>query len=188
MRGMIYEIVYLAKHAKGALKDKAQTAKKLLDTGEYDKEEKQQVLKPKKHSIILRLNQEMYMTLTWYTVTFLLKCKVDEIIETPVTCFEQIHLLKAKDPNSAYEKAIKLGKSKEHYYKNNEGNNVYWEFVGLINLEEILDERIHDGIEIRSRRLFIDNPEKLIRDKDGLTIFISERIGKKTAEEIISEL
>jgi len=105
----------------------------------------------------------------------------------PVSCFEQIHLIEAEDGDLAYKKALQLGKTHEHSYENYEGNTVYWEFVGLENLEELLDEMIQDGSEIRSRVLLVEDPQKLVRDKEGLTIFISEKIGNKTAKVILSE-
>jgi hypothetical protein len=127
------------------------------------------------------------MSNSWYVVTLILKCLIAGRAQTPTTCFEQIHLIEANDGNSAYDKALQLGKLQEHSFKNNEGKIVSWEFVGIQNLEEILDKDIRDGIEIRNRRVLVDDPFTLVRDKDGMTIFISEKIRNQTAEEILSE-
>jgi len=127
------------------------------------------------------------MKSTWYVVTQIMASRVENHDEKLISCFEQIHLIKAKDGQAAYEKSLELGKSQEHSYKNQEGNDVYWEFVGLSNLEEILDVKIKDGTEIRSRYLIVEDPNLLVRDKKGLTIFISEEIRYKTAEEILNE-
>jgi hypothetical protein len=127
------------------------------------------------------------MKLTWYVATLLLACRIENYNETPVSCFEQIHLIKAKDGENAYVKSLKLGRSEETSYKNQEGENVYWEFIGLINLEELLADKIQDGTEIRSRLLEVEDPFKLVREKGGLTIFLTERIRNMTADEILTE-
>jgi hypothetical protein len=126
------------------------------------------------------------MSPTWYAATLIMRCRIEDNPQSPTTCLEQIHLIQAEEENLAYEKALQLGKSAEHSYKNYQGSDVYWEFVGLENLEEIFDETIQDGTEIRSRRLLVEDPLTLVRGKDGLTIFISEQIRNKTAEEILS--
>jgi hypothetical protein len=127
------------------------------------------------------------MSNSWYVVTLILKCMIEGQSQRPITCFEQIHLIEAGEDTYAYDKALRLGKSQEHSYNNDEGKTISWEFVGIQNLEEILDETIHDGIEIRNRRLLVDDPLTLVRDKDGLTVFISENIRNQTAEEILSK-
>ncbi len=130
--------------------------------------------------------KEVKMSTSWFVATMIMKCRIENDPMNPVTCFEQIHLIKAENGYLAYEKALQLGKANEHSYKNNEGNTVHWEFVGLENLEELLDELLQDGSEIRSRLLLVDDPQRLVRAKEGLTIFISEKIGSKTAREILS--
>jgi hypothetical protein len=127
------------------------------------------------------------MSTIWFAATIVMKCRIDETPEDLITCFEQIHLIEADDGNSAFEKALLLGKSREHSYKNYQEKIVHWDFVGLQNLEEILDETIHDGIEICSRQKLVEDPQSLVRDKDRLTIFIAEKIRNKTAKEILSE-
>ena len=123
----------------------------------------------------------------WYVVTLIMQCSIENKPQVPVTCLEQIHIIKAKNSELAYKKALQLGKSEEHSYKNHAGQNVSWEFVGMQNLEELLEESIHDGVEIRSRRLLLTDPEKMVAKKEGLTVFIAENIKNKTAEEILSE-
>jgi len=123
----------------------------------------------------------------WYVVTLIMKCTIEDKPQVPITCLEQIHIIKAKNAEHAYQKALQLGKSQEHSYINHAGQNVSWKFVGMQNLEELLEESIHDGVEIRSRRLLLNDPEKMVAKKEGLTVFIAENIKNKTAEEILSE-
>ena len=122
----------------------------------------------------------------WYVVTMIMRCKVAGEVGVPDT-WEQIHMIRAADKMSAYEKALRLGRSEETSYLNYKGATVSWEFVGLENLEGLLDGVIRDGTEIRSRYLRVDNPDTLVRTKDELTIFKEEELAQKTAWEILSQ-
>lgn len=107
----------------------------------------------------------------WYVATIIMTCRVDG--ETaPVTCDEQIRLIRAVAPDIAYQKAIRLGHREEHAYLNAEDRMVRWEFSGLSDLDDLFDERITDGVEIRSRLLTIDDPAKLITTREKLAVFL----------------
>lgn len=110
-------------------------------------------------------------TSNWYVVTFVICSRVESEPNRLRTCDEQIRLLRASDSETAYEKAIQLGKAEEVAYQNTYGQTVHWEFVGLVDLEELPIERIEDGVEIKSRLFRSKNPTHLARSKDELTIF-----------------
>jgi hypothetical protein len=57
------------------------------------------------------------------------------------------HLIKAKSPQQAYEKAIRLGRSKQLTYVNTEGKRVRVRFRGLRNLN-VIHEPLEDGAEL----------------------------------------
>ena len=65
---------------------------------------------------------------------------------------------------------MKLGAKEEDNYTNMYDEMVYWEFTGLEGLTE-LENRITDGVEIRSRLFGHANPETLVYAKDRLSIF-----------------
>jgi hypothetical protein len=56
------------------------------------------------------------------------------------TCEERIVVLKARTAQLALAAAKRRGRSGEHSYKNRDGNKVYFEFVGVMDL-------LHLGVE-----------------------------------------
>ncbi len=61
---------------------------------------------------------------------------------------ESVIVFRAKDHEHAFEKALELGKEKETKYKNEDGKNVRWAFVEIINLDWV--GRKVDGKEVAS--------------------------------------
>ena len=112
-------------------------------------------------------NQHQY----WYIATLVIASKAgaDEV----QTCEEQIRAIRAPNAESAYEKALIVGKNEEHSYLNVYGQTVTWAFVGLENLE-VVDDSMRDGVEIRSRLFGHKTPSKLVRSKAELSVFASE--------------
>jgi hypothetical protein len=118
---------------------------------------------------------EVIMKAKWYVATLIMLCKVTNEMSELFTCDEQIRLIRATDSEQAYEKALRFGKDEEHSYMNSDGNEVFWEFIGLEDLEELFDETIRDGREIRSRISNQLRPFDRIRVKEDLTVFLSNR-------------
>ncbi len=54
----------------------------------------------------------------WYVATILVRCRVGDKDEESWTCEEQIHVLRATDPEKALDKALALGKEQDQWYKN----------------------------------------------------------------------
>lgn len=65
------------------------------------------------------------------------------------TCEVRIILLQANSPKEALKKAKHAGKMSEHDYMNSEGNQVYFEFVGVAALR-------HLGIECEQDEVWYD--------------------------------
>jgi Domain of unknown function (DUF4288) len=102
----------------------------------------------------------------WYVATLIIRCRVEDDPD-PYTCDEQVRLIRARSPEKAYKKALKLGKKEEDSYTNVYGGMVYWEFVGFEDIAE-LESRIADGVEIRSRLFGHANPDSLVHAKNKL--------------------
>ena len=81
----------------------------------------------------------------------------------------QVRLLEAPTPEVAYENALALGKQEECAYKNEEGNDVQWEFLGLHDLAE-LDEAPKSGGEVYSW-LTRQADAFIVVPKERLTVF-----------------
>lgn len=88
----------------------------------------------------------------WFIVEIIEKCEPVNRDEKQdlrrVTTWGNYHLIKAKSPDEAYRKAVKIGK--EHAYKfiNTDKLEMEWTFVGIGELIPIYEEYIEDGAEI----------------------------------------
>lgn len=113
------------------------------------------------------------MSEKWYVAMLLIVSHVSDSLATPMTCDEQIRVIRAENREIAFEKAVVLGKNEEHSYLNMNNEIVKWEFAGLIELAEIDDDDIQDGTEILSRIFKHDTPRSLLPRKEILSVFLS---------------
>ena len=60
-------------------------------------------------------------------------------------------LVSGTDEREAMEKAKKLARDKQHSYQNPYKQQVSWKFVKLLELQEILDEELGEGVEVYSK-------------------------------------
>lgn len=109
----------------------------------------------------------------WFVATVIMACRVENY-SGPFTCDEQIFLLQAATEDEAYQKAMELGEQSAISYLNRYGETVQWEFVGLENLEELFDQSLSDGVEIRSRLFDHSEPSSLVSSRERLSIFGAE--------------
>src|SRR5262245_5658447 len=61
---------------------------------------------------------------------------------------EDIVIILATDDAEARKKATKLGKRKEHSYKNVHGDLVSWHFEGVTETLSLIDVKVGDGTEV----------------------------------------
>jgi hypothetical protein len=123
----------------------------------------------------------------WYVAEVIVRCRVGKHSRRKTLYDRQIKVLRATTDEAAYERALELGKAENHSYKNSAGESVFWEFVGLGNLEALHEKRISDGTEIHSR-LEKGRPESGVRRKRDLTVFWAERNKHKTAGELLNSV
>lgn len=88
----------------------------------------------------------------WYVVEIIEKCEPVKRNEKQelrrVTTWGNYHLIKAKNPEEAFEKAVKLGKEGEYKFTNVDKLEMEWIFVGIGDLIPIYEDNIEDGVEI----------------------------------------
>jgi hypothetical protein len=127
------------------------------------------------------------MNAKWFVATIILKC---EIAGTPTipdewTCSQQIFVIRANNRETAFEKAQEIGNSQETSYLNVDGSDVTWKFVGLENLEEVVGKVIRNGTEIWGRIFHTENPDALVVEKEGLSVFYNDEIRNLSSEQIL---
>jgi hypothetical protein len=60
----------------------------------------------------------------------------------------QYRLVRAADAESAYERALALGKRGQHAYENCDGDTCQWVFAGLEDLRVFDDQELGHGAEV----------------------------------------
>jgi len=123
----------------------------------------------------------------WYVAEIIVRCRVGKSSKRETLYDRQIKVLRATTDEAAYERAVQLGRAENHSYKNSAGETVFWEFVGLGNLEVLHEKRISDGTEIHSR-LEKGSPESEVRRKRDLTVFWAQRNKHKTGGELLNSV
>lgn len=109
----------------------------------------------------------------WYVATLIMKTVISARPDDTPACDKQVRVLRASSADEAYEKAMALGRMEEHAYENTYGEIVRWEFVGLVDLDEISARTIRDGTEIKSRIFENASPETLVSSKEQLAVYRS---------------
>jgi Domain of unknown function (DUF4288) len=87
----------------------------------------------------------------WYIVEIIEKCEPVTRNENQelrrVMTWGNFHLIKAKTPKEAYDKAVKIGKDGEYKFINSNKLEMEWIFIGIGNIIPIYED-IEDGSEI----------------------------------------
>lgn len=113
----------------------------------------------------------------WYIAGIMLRFEVNGEnngnLNRRCVAWENQHLVKAKNPDEAYKKALKIGKESESEYINTDGESVKWIFEGLTTLIALFEE-LEDGAEI----IWIEHENKAFRtirsrvkSKENLEVF-----------------
>lgn len=109
---------------------------------------------------------------SWYLAVLVLASRVEgREGEDPLVDL-QYRLIHAFDAESAYQRAQELGAEEVQDYENDEGERVYWEFIGLHELHEIGPDGLKDGSEV-FYRMEEDDPVTWIIPKEELRVFAS---------------
>jgi len=125
----------------------------------------------------------------WYAATIIMCIRIEGRDQREWTCDEQVRILLAPDDETAYQKAMQLGKQEEQSYSNSEGETVYWEFVGLEDLVEMWGPPT-DGAEIRSHLFDSRNPMRFVHRKEEMQVFHRQRLRNSNGKvlEVINEM
>ena len=113
----------------------------------------------------------------WYIAGIMLRFEVagenKDNSNRRTTAWENQHLVKAENPDEAYQKALKIGKDSESEYINTDGTAVRWIFEGLTTLISVYEE-LEDGAEImwiKRENKAVKTIKNRIKSKDNLEVF-----------------
>lgn len=120
----------------------------------------------------------------WFLALLVVRSRVQSEMPDESLADVQYRLVNASDPEAAYTRALELGRWEGQSYRNDQGQEVRWEFLGLRDLRELSDGQPVDGSEIFSE-LHRGDPSKLVMPKDKLTVFWLEANRDRTVEEVL---
>lgn len=89
------------------------------------------------------------------------------------TCEERIINIESSDPDEALKKVKAYGKSEQHSHKNSDGNKVYFEFVGVMDMMHLGAEAEKEEVwyEIKEYLTPKERREKLLPKENELHVF-----------------
>lgn len=122
--------------------------------------------------------------LRWFVGVLVLRSRVNGVAATSSLTDLQYRLVRAADAESAYERALELGRQAGHSYPNESGEEVFWEFVGLHDLREVDNEELTDGTEVYGYTVH-GEPGRLAVPKERLSVFWAEANKHRTAREVL---
>jgi hypothetical protein len=86
-------------------------------------------------------------SVNWYVAVLVLESSILEAWSDHSVDL-QFRLIRARDAEAAYERAMELGRKEELSYENPYGQTCVWSFKGLKDLQEILEDDLADGVEV----------------------------------------
>lgn len=109
--------------------------------------------------------------LHWFVAVLVLESSIEEGWSDSDSSIDiQYRLIRAASAEDAYERALTLGRQAEHSYENPYGQICVWSFMGLKDLQEVVEDELTDGVEVYG---FIDDGTALhhVVPKELLTVF-----------------
>jgi len=90
----------------------------------------------------------------WYSAMIIYESEVEGTPGTPdpLTIREEsIRIFRAESESTAWKKAEEVGQQNEHSYKNEQGELVTWRFVRVVEVQDLCEVQLADGVEVFSR-------------------------------------
>lgn len=87
----------------------------------------------------------------WFSALMELEAEIGGLPQHDGLCEASVRLFRATDVAAAQDKAEVLGRQLEHDYLNENGEPVVWRFRGVIDVQEVEEDSIVDGVEVFSR-------------------------------------
>lgn len=98
----------------------------------------------------------------WYSIEALLRC--DEQGDTNVLYDKIIFLIKSEgNEKDVSSKAERMALKFENSYKNHLGNEVTWRLVKILQIQDLAQKNIYDGIEVFSNLMWERDVPKDLR-------------------------
>jgi hypothetical protein len=86
----------------------------------------------------------------WFSVMAIYECKVENTPDALPLSDRSIFLINVEKGTSPERKAYKIGKQRETSYKNSEGSDVEWHLAEIVEIQDLCEETLYDGVEVFS--------------------------------------
>lgn len=87
---------------------------------------------------------------SWYSAKLLFQSKINDAwLEHPL-CEASVRILLAESEEEAGARAQQVGVAAEHEYQNEQKETVKWEFISVLDIQEIDGNSLEDGTEVYS--------------------------------------
>ncbi len=87
----------------------------------------------------------------WYSVEALFQCDDTNEKSKEVLYEKSIFLIKVENEQYVREKAERIAQAFEVDYKNVDNDKVKWEFVKILDIQDICEDELYDGVEVFSK-------------------------------------
>lgn len=87
----------------------------------------------------------------WYAAKLLSRVEVDDHRKERTLLEESIRILRATDERDASARSEALGRAEQVEYENFEGRTVRWRFVKVLEIQDLSETKLSDGMEVFSR-------------------------------------
>jgi len=110
---------------------------------------------------------------SWFMAVLVRGSHLDGVLDEEKLGDLLYRLIEASDAETAYQKAMQLGKESADTYSDDDGQTYSLEFLGLADLTEIEAARLEDGVEVYSQ-ILPGKPSEMVVEKLELTVFESD--------------
>jgi hypothetical protein len=114
-----------------------------------------------------------------FVAVLVLQSRVGEQDDKPIVD-HQVRLIRALNVKAAYARALEFGKAENASYKNQVGQTVTWEFLGLAELDRLDENQLRDGGEVFSWRTLGIGTD-LVRKREQLAVFATKETRSRSS-------
>jgi len=89
--------------------------------------------------------------MSWHSARLLYETEVEGPPDPLPLREESIRVFVADSETAAWVRAEAVGRENAHSYRNGAGELVSWKFLRVIEVQDLCEERLDDGVEVYSR-------------------------------------
>lgn len=88
---------------------------------------------------------------SWFSAALSFECSIEGDPDADRLSDLSIRVVRAASEEEALHKAEAFGQESAHSYRNADNEKVVWSFVEVLEVQELFDSELTDGVEVYSR-------------------------------------